>query len=379
MTFLVFQRSVCGFLEAVFAISNNLTNTAMRTVLLNVFLLLHTIVADKQEILRACHSRNESYALSIIANGTDGEPFELDAKLNDLGDTALIFCVSFQAEAVALKLIELGADVTHRTSTGDSALSWAAHRNLPNVVKSLLLKGADPNVLVDGMSPLYYSCRDNATEIATMLLEIGKADPNLGQQNGIGSLAQAIANNNANVTSALLKRGASTELLILSGPAAGNSPVTLCKNAAEKSEEMSRVCSEVFKISAAIATKKEIDRAKESLVTICSVEKKKKLKVEENKEVTANEAAEGAKEIEQALAALVSLQNIKGAIKNVEGPETRTALQIAVTCKNDFVGDALRKALSEGSEDPRSTFFEWLFNTWHPKKLETSKDDVKDL
>lgn len=356
----------------------------MMLTFLVLFLFFSAVVADKQDILRACHSHNESYALSIIA-GENGDMFEIDAKLNDLGDTALIFCISLQEEAVALKLIELGADVTHRTSTGDSALSWAANRNLPRVVSALMKKGADPNIIVDGMTPLYYACRDNSTDVATILLEMKKTDPNLGEQNGIGSLAHAVANGNAALIQALLKKGANTELVILSGPAAGSSPVTLCKNAALKSEAVAKACAELFSISEAIATKKKIDAAKESLVTICSAKKKTKVKEEEKEKevvaVKATEVVEGAavETIDQALAALKVLQGIKGGINNDQKPESRTALQIAVACENALVGRALRVALFSGSEDPRSSFFEqivWL-GQWMPKK--NSVDEVKDL
>lgn len=353
----------------------------MLLLLFEILFISRTVVADKQDILRACHSHNESYALSIIA-GENGDLFEIDAKLNDLGDTALIFCVSLKAETVALKLIELGADVTHRTSTGDSALSWAANRNLPRVVSALLKKGADPNVLVDGMTPLYYSCRDNSTDVATILLEIKETDPNLGEQNGIGSLAHAVANGNAAVIRALLKKGANTELLILSGPAAGSSPVTLCKNAALKSEEVAKACAELISISEAIATKKKIDAAKESLVTICSAKKKMKEKKEEEKEVVAVKATEvvegAAVEIEQALSQIKVLQSIKGGITNDQKPESRTALQIACDCEDALVGRALRVALFSGKEDPRSNFFEYIlfWGQWMPSKI---SDEVKDL
>jgi hypothetical protein len=315
--------------------------------------------ADKQDILRACHSRNDTLALSIISNIDREEHFEIDAILNDLGDTALIFCVSFQAETVALKLIELGANVTIRTTTGDSALTWAASRNLPNVVQALLQKNAESNILVDGMSPLFYSCRDNHTEIALMLLEIGEADPNIGSQNGIGSLAHAVANGNPTLTKALLKRGANTELVISSGPAVGNTPVTLCKNAVEKySEEMIQACEEVILISNALADKREIRVAKNGLASICNV--------------TENISGQ----LDQAVLFLKSLQKIKGGIINVDGSEKRTALQIAEACENKLVRKALLEALFTSDEDPRLTFFErlWYFFDYKPRKINSVTD-----
>jgi len=321
--------------------------------------------ADKQDILRACHSHNDTLALSIIANeDRDDQVFEIDALLNDLGDTALIFCVSFQAESVALKLIELGANVTIRTTTGDSALTWAASRKLPTVVQALLKKNANANILVDGMSPLFYACRDNHTEIALMLLEIGKADPNIGSQNGIGSLAHAIANGNPILTKALLKKGANTELVISTGQAAGKTPVLLCKIAVENgSEEMVQACAQVFLISDAFAEKREIDVAKIGLATICNV----------------RENVSG--QLDQAVLFLHALQTIKGGIRKIgSGLEKRTALQIAEACQNQLIRKTLLEALFTSDEDPRQTFFEYLkyFFDYRPKKINKERS-VTDL
>ncbi len=73
-------------------------------------------------------------------------------------------------------LIEHGADVNARRDNGETALHWAVHNNLPDVVAALLEAGADPNVQADeGYTPMHIAAWDftHDATIPRLLVEHG--------------------------------------------------------------------------------------------------------------------------------------------------------------------------------------------------------------
>lgn len=96
---------------------------------------------------------------------------------------------------VTLALIRAGADVNDADSRGSNALCYATTESSIEVMKELLKRGADPNVLCKSMEdrPLHLSALNGFTDRVELLLEAG-ADPQL--RNSAGQTALEVANKN---------------------------------------------------------------------------------------------------------------------------------------------------------------------------------------
>lgn len=62
------------------------------------------------------------------------------------GETPLIGAASLRAQSVGLRLLNAGADVTRLGGMGETALHWAAHEGLAELVAELVRRGADLHV-----------------------------------------------------------------------------------------------------------------------------------------------------------------------------------------------------------------------------------------
>ncbi len=91
---------------------------------------------------------------------------------------------------------------------GKTALNWAAFYNKLEMVKTLLAKGADPNVVEkDGETPLYRAAFNDKLEMVKALLD-GGAKPNLATKYGKTPLHWAAYHDNLEMVKALLAKGA---------------------------------------------------------------------------------------------------------------------------------------------------------------------------
>ena len=73
------------------------------------------------------------------------------------GKTALHEATLGEDEEVALLLIQSGADVNASNNEGVTPLCFASGMGLPRVVSALLERGANPNVRMEGVTPLHMS------------------------------------------------------------------------------------------------------------------------------------------------------------------------------------------------------------------------------
>ena len=73
------------------------------------------------------------------------------------GNTALHDAVLGSDEEVVLLLIQSGADVNASNNEGVTPLCFASGMGLPRVVSALLERGANPNVRMEGVTPLHMS------------------------------------------------------------------------------------------------------------------------------------------------------------------------------------------------------------------------------
>lgn len=106
-------------------------------------------------------------------------------------------------------LIELGGDVTLH-----EPVLVAVKRRSPDIVRSLVIAGADPNTDDSQETPLLAAIKKNEDEIACILLHAG-ADPRRKNPRGELAIAEAAARGNERVVAALIAAGADVNQLSL--------------------------------------------------------------------------------------------------------------------------------------------------------------------
>jgi ankyrin repeat protein len=146
----------------------------------------------------------------------------LDAHPQDLNTragyykTPLLAALDKEHPTVALFLLERGADVTPRSSPGQTALYMASSRGYTDVVRSLIDRGADMNAECDGwdedgdelqLTPLLVALENGRLEIARLLLG-GDADVELRGSPGQTALYMASSRGYTDVVRSLIDRGA---------------------------------------------------------------------------------------------------------------------------------------------------------------------------
>ena len=132
--------------------------------------------ATGETILMTCARGGVVDAVNpLLARGVD-----LNAKEASHGQTALMWAAWEGHTQVVGALIEHGADVDARTTTGYTALLLAAREGYTETTQALLEAGADVNdVAEDGTTALVIAIIRRHTTYAEFLLNHG-ADPNLG-------------------------------------------------------------------------------------------------------------------------------------------------------------------------------------------------------
>lgn len=134
----------------------------------------------------------------------------------------LLFCTTSQAAATtplldsvqqqnigqSLELIASGATVDDTSSDDTTALMWAVHHELPEIVAALLDAGADPNhINAYGSSAMLEVMLSGNNEILSLLLD-GGADPLWANAEGETALMLAARSGNLEAARTLLKAGA---------------------------------------------------------------------------------------------------------------------------------------------------------------------------
>jgi hypothetical protein len=109
--------------------------------------------------------------------------------------------------AIALLLIELGADVDKADGSERTPLHLAVERDLPELITALLAQGADPNRLDRvGWSPLHHAAAKGREQALAALL-VGGADPMCLSLRGGTPLHEAAASGSAAMARLLIEHG----------------------------------------------------------------------------------------------------------------------------------------------------------------------------
>ncbi len=132
-----------------------------------------------------------------------------DFKYDDKEDTLLQMAVRYNRLNFVETLIEMGADVNTKNTSGDTPLRWAAYNQFIPIIKVLLENGADPN-LDDryGMAVVHWfaSARYNthSDSITNMLVNAG-ADLNKANNLGANALHYAAGHSVVGMVKTLLR------------------------------------------------------------------------------------------------------------------------------------------------------------------------------
>jgi ankyrin repeat protein len=92
-----------------------------------------------------------------------------------------------------------------------TALYIAASHGHDAIVKLLIEKGANVNIMASGRQPLVIAATNNRKTVVRLLLENG-ADPNARRDNAITALSIAVMRKSTEIVSMLLNKGANAEL-----------------------------------------------------------------------------------------------------------------------------------------------------------------------
>jgi ankyrin repeat protein len=173
----------------------------------------------------AATNRSAELASLLLAHGADAS-----LKLTN-GETALMAAArSGDAKTIEL-LIDAGGDPNaQEDKLGETALMWAAGENHADAVRALVAGGADPNLgsrsmsllpmewlqvgmvstvlPVGGWAPLHVAAREDATDAALALIEVG-ADKEIQDPDGLTALNVAVMNAHYDTAVALLEAGVS--------------------------------------------------------------------------------------------------------------------------------------------------------------------------
>ncbi len=152
-------------------------------------------------------------------NAAITETFTSEGELVPEGVTALMAALSKQHSNIAEMLIRHGADVNLKTVNGSTALMIAAGNDDPAIVGMLIEKGADVNAattktfeyqndtIYSGATALMGAVYRKRGDIAKILIQHG-ADVNATSEVGGTPLMIAAGNGDAELTAALLAKGA---------------------------------------------------------------------------------------------------------------------------------------------------------------------------
>ncbi len=141
----------------------------------------NALLTGETILMTAARTGNLAVVDALLAAGAD-----LAAREKDKGQTALLWALAECHRQVVARLVERGADIRAKTTSGYTPLLFAVRHGDIDSVRLFLAKGAPVNeTAVDGTTPLLMAVVRGHVEIAELLLEAG-AD---AKANGTGYTA----------------------------------------------------------------------------------------------------------------------------------------------------------------------------------------------
>jgi ankyrin repeat protein len=169
------------------------------------------------------YSEPDSRGVTPLRHALQSNQFELVTRM--IGDADVNAVTSYHGEitmfmnavrkghlGIVRLMLEKGADISLRSTNGNTAIFFAAAAKRPEVVELLVLEGADVNTVnARGETPIYESIKSSTDMNAQKLLASG-ADFNHQNDDGITPLMFAVNRANFDITRMLLVAGADISL-----------------------------------------------------------------------------------------------------------------------------------------------------------------------
>lgn len=163
---------------------------------------------DRTPLHFAAQAGSEPSALLLLENGSN-----VNSQDSNL-DTPLALAISANHDAVAVALLDRGADPSKEAKDGSSVLYSACKGGMASFLKRVLsssamvgnVKALNAVNRLDGVAPLWAAANLGAVECVTMLLEAG-ANPETADREGCTGLMAACRAGHIPVVRALLSRG----------------------------------------------------------------------------------------------------------------------------------------------------------------------------
>ncbi len=192
-----------------------------------------TVIATSSEealpaLLAASASGELNIVKKLIAQGED-----LQAVSEKTGANALFYAIGKGHVDVLKVLVKAGVKVNLMIKSKNTPLVMATTRGRLKMVEILLDGGADPNLAVDGWTPLHYAVSNSQPEIVKLLIK-RKADYTKSSPGGTTPLALAIESNQLGMITTLWLAGVNVNEIDRNGEtllhkAAGNGQLEIAR------------------------------------------------------------------------------------------------------------------------------------------------------
>ena len=190
----------------------------MKTTMCTFLLILITLLLFVCQSVNAQTEEVSKLNKALIRAAFDGDSIEAEALLqagadvdakSSSGRTALMLAAMRGHTEVVQLLLDAGTDVETKSISGETALTYAVKQGHTEVVQLLLDAGADVNVqdINKRRTALMWASNYGKLEIVNLLIEAG-ADVNAKMDNGATALSMAISKEHKEVESLLRNAGA---------------------------------------------------------------------------------------------------------------------------------------------------------------------------
>ena len=146
------------------------------------FEIVHFLIGQGADV-NTKHRQGDPILFDVIRNGHEKMArllLEYEAKSESNRTTALHIACDYPKRALVRLVLDYGAYVDAKDSSGQTPLYLASVGSFASIVKLLLEEGARPNVIISGRrTALYKSGGNGRTDVVELLLRYG-ADPDLG-------------------------------------------------------------------------------------------------------------------------------------------------------------------------------------------------------